>query len=169
MFSNCNAVGKLSFNRRVFGFTAKIWVVVGARMRQTKTRKLQRDLQAKALVATNFLWPDNRRYDLRHFARQCVAMKFRNSNLLCDLVDLSETGARICVVDGIVPNVDEKLVLTLFDGTDIEGQVSWLKGQHIGVAFGSPVADIEERLDFEDLGSGYFGKAVTLQKATRRS
>jgi len=31
------------------------------------------------------------------------------------------------------------------------------------------LTDADERLDFEDLGSGFFGRAVTLQKSTRRS
>jgi hypothetical protein len=138
-------------------------------MRQTRTRKLQRNTEAKDVVATNFLLPGDRRYNSRQLARQHVAMRFRRSNLICDLVDLSETGAKICVLDGVVPNIDEKLVLTLFDGTEIEGQVSWLKDQHIGIVFASRVSDVDERLDFEDLGSAYFGRAVTLQKATRRS
>jgi len=84
-------------------------------------------------------------------------------------MDLSETGAKICVLDGVVPNVDENLVLTLFDGTVVEGRVSWLRDKSIGIEFTNPVTDADERLDFEDLGSGFFGKAVTLQKSTRRS
>ena len=98
-----------------------------------------------------------------------MAIRFRTSNLICDLIDLSETGAKICVLDGVVPNIDEKVVLTLFDGTAIEGQISWLRDKHIGVEFVNPVVDVDDRLDFEDLGSAYFGKAVTLQKTTRRS
>jgi hypothetical protein len=110
-----------------------------------------------------------RRSAARHVARQHVAIRFRNTNLICDLVDLSETGARISVLDGVVPNVDDTVTLTLFDGTIVEGRVSWLRDESIGIEFKQRVSDVDERLDFEDLGSGYFGKAVTLQKSTRRS
>jgi hypothetical protein len=47
--------------------------------------------------------------------------------------------------------------------------VSWIRDKHIGIAFRAPVPNVDDRLDFEDLGSAFFGKAVTLQKATRRS
>lgn len=96
-------------------------------------------------------------------------MRFRNANMICDLVDLSETGAKISILDGAVPNIDERVVLTLFDGTAVEGHVSWIRDEHIGVEFRSPVMNVDDRLDFEDLGSAFFGKAVTLQKSTRRS
>lgn len=96
-------------------------------------------------------------------------MRFRNANMICDLVDLSETGAKISILDGAVPNIDEQVVLTLFDGTAVEGYVSWIRDKHIGVEFRNPVTNVDDRLDFEDLGSAFFGKAVTLQKSTRRS
>lgn len=96
-------------------------------------------------------------------------MRFRSANMICDLVDLSETGAKIRILDGAVPNIDERVVLTLFDGTPVDGHVSWIRDKHIGIAFRAPVPNVDDRLDFEDLGSAFFGKAVTLQKATRRS
>lgn len=138
-------------------------------MKRTRTRKMRRDPDAQDLTPANFLPAWERRDEARHAARQHVAIRFRNTNLICDLMDLSETGAKICVLDGVVPNVDESVVLTLFDGTVVKGQVSWLRDKSIGIEFANPVADAAERLDFENLGSAYFGKAVTLQKSTRRS
>jgi hypothetical protein len=111
---------------------------------------------------------DERRDDLRYMARQHVAIQFRSVRLICDLIDLSESGAKICVLDGIVPNVGERATITLFDGTMIDGRVSWLRDKHIGVEFLQPIPDVDERLDFENLGRDYFGKAVSLQKSTRR-
>ncbi len=138
-------------------------------MKQTKTRKMRRDPYSRELVTAHLVRPGDRRDDLRHVAHQHVAIRFRNSHLICDLIDLSETGAKISVLDGVVPNVAEPLILTLFDGTAVAGRVAWLEGEHIGVEFVSPVADVDEHLDFEDLGRAYFGKAVTLQKSTRRT
>jgi hypothetical protein len=138
-------------------------------MKRTRTRKMRPNPDAQNLVPADLLPAWERRYETRHLARQHVAIRFRNTNLICDLLDLSETGAKICVLDGVVPNVDERLVLTLFDGTAVEGRVSWLRDKSIGIEFANPVSDAAERLDFEDLGSAYFGKAVTLQKTTRRS
>jgi hypothetical protein len=137
-------------------------------MRQTKIRKLLRSLTSPGIIAEEVLSSDERRAGERHSARQHVALRFRNSHLICDLTDLSETGAKISVLDGIVPNVDETVMLTLFDGTVITGTVSWLREKHIGVEFATPVSDVDERLDFENLGRDYFGKAVKLQKSARR-
>ena len=138
-------------------------------MKQTRTRKLRRDALSRDIVAAADLRGTDRRNDFRYSARQHAAMRFRNGNMICDLVDLSETGAKIRILDGAVPNIDERVVLTLFDGTTAEGHVSWIRDEHIGVEFRNPVQNVDDRLDFEDLGSAFFGKAVTLQKSTRRS
>lgn len=138
-------------------------------MRQTKTRKLRRDALSREIIPATDLKHRDRRNEFRHTAHQHVAVQFRNTTRICDLIDLSETGAKISILDGTVPNADEKLILTLFDGTLVEGTVTWIGEQHIGIEFRTPVTNVDDRLDFEDLGSAYFGKAVTLQKSTRRS
>ena len=138
-------------------------------MRQTKTRKLRRDGLSRDIMTAADLKRRDRRNDFRHTAHQHVAVQFRNTTRICDLIDLSETGAKISILDGAVPNADEKLTLTLFDGTLVEGHVTWIGEKHIGIEFRTPVTDVDDRLDFEDLGSAYFGKAVSLQKSTRRS
>ena len=138
-------------------------------MKQTRTRKLRRDALSRDIVPAMDSCGPERRKDFRYFAHQHAAMRFRNANMICDLVDLSETGAKISILDGAVPNIDEQVVLTLFDGTAVEGYVSWIRDKHIGVEFRNPVTNVDDRLDFEDLGSAFFGKAVTLQKSTRRS
>ena len=138
-------------------------------MKQTRTRKLRRDALSRDIITADGVRGFERRSDFRYSATQHAAMRFRNANMICDLVDLSETGAKIRILDGAVPNLDERLVLTLFDGTTIDGHVSWIRDKHIGIAFRSPVMNVDDRLDFEDLGSAFFGKAVTLQKSTRRS
>ncbi len=138
-------------------------------MKRTRTRKMRRDPDVQDLIPANLLPSCERRYGPRHVAHQHVAIRFRTSNLICDLIDLSETGAKICVLDGVVPNIDEKVVLTLFDGTAIEGQSH---GSETSTSASNSLirsSTSTTRLDFEDLGSAYFGKAVTLQKTTRRS
>lgn len=137
-------------------------------MKQTRTRKLRRDALSRDIATADGVRGFERRNDFRHSATQHAAMRFRNGNMICDLVDLSETGAKIRILDGAVPNIDERLVLTLFDGTIVDGHVSWIRDKYIGIAFRSPVPNVVDRLDFENLGSAFFGKAVTLQKSTRR-
>ena len=142
-----------------------------ANMNNDQRRNAHRDLEARrrnAVDAGSEISSPERRSDSRQAAHQHVAIRFRSFNLICDLVDLSERGARVCVLDGIVPNNGETVVLTLFDGTVIEGKVSGLRDKYIAVAFAAPISEVSERLDFENLGRAYFGKAVALQKSTRR-
>jgi hypothetical protein len=138
-------------------------------MTETKFRKFMNGFQAEVMIPESVLDADNRRNDFRHGARQHIGLEFRGLRSICDLEDLSEFGAKISVGDGIVPSVGESIVLTLFDGIKIDGRVSWLRNKHLGVELQQIVPDIHERLDFENLGREFFGKAITLQKATRRS
>lgn len=130
---------------------------------------MRRDLTDRALVPERPFAPGDRRAEFRQTTHQHAVMQFRSSSMICDLVDLSETGAKIRILDGAVPNVEERVTLTLFDGTPVNGYVSWVEKNHIGIEFRDPVTDVAERLDFEDLGREYFGKAVSLQKSARRS
>jgi hypothetical protein len=138
---------------------------VGDKM-QTGFRKFVNGFQAEVLVPEDIQNDDDRR-NARHASQQHGTIGFRGVRVICDLVDLSETGAKISVGDGIVPNVGENVTLTLFDGSTINGEISWLRDKHIGVEFQHAIPNIDERLDFENLGRDFFGKAVTLQKSTR--
>lgn len=138
-------------------------------MRRNKLRQFIRSFATEVIVPEDVPPDDDRRTEHRHMARQHVALQFRGRRLICDLVDLSEFGAKVSVGDGIVPDARDSVTLILFDGTEIEGHVLWLRDKHIGVEFSYPVANVDERLDFENLGRDYFGKAVTLQKSTRRT
>jgi hypothetical protein len=140
-------------------------------MNDPKKRALHRELDARRQQAVDVATENSsseRRQELRRAAHQHVALRFRSFNLICDLIDLSERGAKLCVLDGVVPNDKEVVTLTLFDGTTIEGKVSGLRDKFIAVEFAAPISEVSDRLDFENLGRAYFGKAVALQKATRR-
>jgi hypothetical protein len=139
-------------------------------MADARFRKFMAGLQTEVLVPEAVTdADDDRRNDARHDTRQHVAIEFRGMRLICDLEDLSEFGAKLSVGDGIVPNVGEKVVLMLFDGTTIDGRVSWLRDMYLGIELQQLVPNVDERLDLENLGREFFGKAITLQKATRRS
>jgi hypothetical protein len=148
----------------IAGNAFKVGAIV---MRHSKPRKIVRRFQPN--TQSIFRGPNqDRRDDIRRDARQHVSIQFRNLRLICDLVDLSEEGAKIRVLDGIVPNLGDDVALTLFDGMTIDGRVSWLREKHIGIEFLDAISNVEDRLDFENLGREYFGRAVILQKAVRR-
>ncbi|HPG88322.1 MAG TPA: PilZ domain-containing protein [Hyphomicrobium sp.] len=108
-----------------------------------------------------------RRKHERQTATQPVSVENRYGREICDLVDLSPTGARLRIATGAVPKVGEQLSMTLLDGTTITGRVSWLGQNNVGIALGSPIGDVEALLTFEDLGDAYYGAALRLQRKSQ--
>ena len=111
---------------------------------------------------------DERRAAERHSANQPVAVRFGDTDIICDLVELSEAGAKFSATNCDVPARGEAIAIRLLDGTVLNGKVTWSRQPRFGVAFSEPLAGIDDRLDQEDLGRAYFARAVALQKAARR-
>lgn len=110
----------------------------------------------------------DRRRNHRHQLAQHVGVVTRSGRLICDLLDLSSTGAKLSIVDGNIPRIDEPLILVLFDGTAVPALVKWVGRQRLGVTFVEDFADIEQYVDGDDVGLDYFRKAVRLQKSMSR-
>ena len=106
----------------------------------------------------------DRRRSMRHDAQQHVAIVTSASRLVCDLIDLSDSGAKLRIVDGAVPGEGEKLILVLFDGTCAPATVTWVGPKSFGISFERNLTEIDAHLETESLGQGYFSKAVQLQK-----
>lgn len=113
--------------------------------------------------------PRDRRQHERQSAVQHVAVAYKYGREICDLIDLSPTGARLKIANGTIPNVGEPVAITLLDGTTIHGRVSWLGQNNVGVALGSEIGDVEALLTFDDLGESYYGAALRLQQKSRTS
>lgn len=110
-----------------------------------------------------------RRKHERQMATQNVAVAYKYGREICDLIDLSPTGARLKIANGAVPSIGDTVEITLLDGTTISGCVSWLGQNNVGVALGSEIGDVEALLTFEDLGEAYYGAALRLQQKSRAS
>lgn len=113
--------------------------------------------------------PNERRKHERQRAAQHVAIENKYGREICDLIDLSPTGARLKITAGAIPNVGDAVAITLFDGTTIKGRVSWLGQNDIGVTLASDIGDVEPLLTFEDMGEAYYGAALRLQRKSRAS
>ncbi len=110
----------------------------------------------------------DRRRTHRHQLAQHVGVVTRSGKLICDLLDLSSTGAKLSIVDGNVPRIDEPLILVLLDGTTVPALVKWVGRQRLGITFLESFADIEQYVDGDDVGLDYFRAAVRLQKSILR-
>ncbi|MEQ1715875.1 MAG: PilZ domain-containing protein, partial [Hyphomicrobium sp.] len=108
--------------------------------------------------------PVDRRSSPRFADSQHVAIVNQRRRLICDLLDLSEAGAKVRIMDGAVPTEGEPLALTLFDGTSVPAHVTWIGRNELGLTFSEALTTVETHLLSETLGRDFFGKAVYLQK-----
>ena len=128
------------------------------------------DIQEQPKSASNSACKstERRKHD-RQTAPQPVSIQNKYGREICDLVDLSPTGARLKIANGSIPNIGEAVAITLLDGTTINGRVSWLGQNNVGVALGSEIGDVEALLTFDDMGEAYYGAALRLQQKSRAS
>lgn len=124
--------------------------------------------QAAPESTSNAKSKERRRHE-RQSATQHVAMSYKLGREICDLIDLSPTGARLKIANGTIPNIGETVAITMLDGTTINGRISWLGQNNVGVALGSEIGDVEALLTFDDLGEAYYGAALRLQQKSRAS
>lgn len=124
--------------------------------------------QAAPEAATNAGSKERRRHE-RQSATQHVAVSYKLGREICDLIDLSPTGARLKIANGTIPNIGEAVVITLLDGTTINGRVSWLGQNNVGISLGAEIGDVEALLTFDDMGEAYYGAALRLQQKSRAS
>lgn len=112
---------------------------------------------------TRFTKGERRRSD-RFEDRQAAAIVTSRRRQICDVLDLSQNGAKLRIVEGLTPVPEESVTLTLLDGTSLPSVVTWAKGQMIGLQFLRSLAVVEAHLILEELGGDYFRRAVQLQK-----
>ncbi len=105
-----------------------------------------------------------RRKHHRIDAAQHVVVERASGRIVADLVDLSAEGARLRILNGMVPKEGEAISISLLNGTNLSGTVSWLTSRDFGVALGTKLGDVEDLVMFEDLGEAYFSKALRLQR-----
>lgn len=120
----------------------------------------------EATAATGEPSTERRKHE-RHSAVQHVSVQHKYGREICDLIDLSPTGARLRLSNGAIPKVGEAVTITLLDGTTINGLVSWLGQNNVGVTLGSEIGDVEALLTFDDMGEAYYGAALRLQQKSR--
>jgi PilZ domain len=108
-----------------------------------------------------------RRKSVRHKASQFVALKSEQTGNIAELVDISNYGAKIRLIDGATLMINERVVITFINHAATECKVLWQENEHIGILFREPFDHVEEALTIEHLGNGYFVEIKRLQNAVR--
>lgn len=101
--------------------------------------------------------PD-RRSGQRHSSDTDGACIHRTIGYNVQILDLSDTGARISMRRGLMPRVGEMVELRFLNGRIAEAGVVWVDNVEIGLRFANPIRDVEELLSFEELGAELFAR-----------
>lgn len=85
-----------------------------------------------------------------------------------EIVDMSESGARVRVRRGIVPRVDQIVSLRFLDGRTAEAVVVRSHGIEIGVRFKEPIEDWKDVIHFDEMGADFYKCILRFQVARDR-
>lgn len=93
--------------------------------------------------------PSSRRRDARHAHAERIVVSTQWGEVVGWLVDLSRSGAQVCIANGLVPMEGDDVMLRLSDGRCICATTAWIGDDAIGLAFDQLLPAIEDILWIE--------------------
>lgn len=111
---------------------------------------------------------DDKRIASRLVAGEHGLLASRAGLTLCSIVDLSETGAKLHVSQGLIPAIGELVSLSFLASGDFAARVVWVGPQSIGLSFLSSLDDAADELGCEALGAEYTRRVLAMQHRLRR-
>lgn len=110
-----------------------------------------------------------RRIDERAGTDQPILVRSETGDLVAELLDLSASGAKLRIREGMCPPVGEDVKLVLLDKTEFTGAIARIDGTAIGVAFDVKLLQPEDYLHHDHLGFDYYRIIQRLQSRRVRS
>jgi hypothetical protein len=105
----------------------------------------------------------DRRVDVRSDTDQLIVVRSETGDLVAELLDISASGARLRIRDGICPPVGDDIRIILLDKTELTGRIARVNGTSIGVAFDMKLLQPEDFLHHDHLGFDYYRIIQRLQ------
>jgi hypothetical protein len=107
----------------------------------------------------------DRRKSVRYATSQQAEICMAALENVFELVDLSDQGAKLRIISGLVPSLSSPVFIRLLDQTEIVGITRWIGRQDIGVQFMPSAFNADDHLTYDDLGQQHF--ALILQRQRR--
>lgn len=104
-----------------------------------------------------------RRLDPRADTDQLIVIKAGDSELVGELLDISASGARLRIRQGLCPAIGQAITMVLIDKTELTGTVAWISGTSIGVAFDLKLLQPGDYLHHDHMGFDYYRTIQNLQ------
>lgn len=94
---------------------------------------------------------------------QLIVVKTSTGEVVGELLDISASGARLRIREGLCPSVDEPVSILLLDGTELSGTISRVDETSIGFAFDIRLLQPDDYLHHDHLGFDFYRALRSLQ------
>lgn len=108
-----------------------------------------------------------RRASPRFATLQLVEVETVAGRFVVELVNISSGGACVSMANMPVPAVGSLLTVRLVDGDHALGQLRWVGGVDVGIAFDKPLVNPVAATEFEFLGRSAFARTLRMQAKRR--
>lgn len=82
------------------------------------------------------------------------------------LVDVSSTGVKVRITNGLIPFVGDEVTLRLVGAGQHAGQIAWATDDAIGIVFDDAISNVEELLWLEQRGPEWYSRAGSAHRRT---
>jgi len=128
-----------------------------------RSRALTVALSARPDGAYQAACHDEPRLSPRVEASNAAGIKICSVTYPIEIVNLSRTGMRIAMIEGVVPKIGTWVVIEVIGRREIDAEIVWTDSVSIGLRFVEPLEDALDAIQTEDLGAEFFRAAVRFQ------
>lgn len=110
--------------------------------------------------------PQDRRVAERHIHAEPAMIATQWGEVVGKLVDVSSTGVKVRIANGLVPFAGDEVTLRLVGAGQHAGQIAWVGGDTVGIVFDHVVGNVEELLWLEQRGPEWYERVGSAQRRT---
>ncbi len=110
--------------------------------------------------------PQNRRVADRHIHAEPAMIATEWGEIVGTLVDVSSTGVKVRVINGLVPFEGDEVTLRLVGAGQYAARIAWVSDEAIGIVLDQAIGNVEELLWLEQRGPEWYGRAASTRRST---
>ncbi len=100
----------------------------------------------------------------RHSTWQAVKVLVDGKTFVCDLIQISNSGAALELAPDLIVRPNSKIELTFVNGTEATAAVVWARSGKIGISFDINFLSHSDFLHYDYMGYDLYRHMVKLQK-----
>ncbi len=129
-----------------------------------RDRKQQHRLRVRGLIVMIENRVVEKRKHRRESTWQAIKVLVDGKVFVCDLIQISNSGAALELGHGMVVRPNCKIELTFMNDTKVSGKIVWVRSGKIGVSFDVNFLSHEDFLHYDYMGYDQYRHLIQLQK-----